>query len=128
MFIMAIQCVPFVMPNHWLEGSLFDDLPSYTLHTELSVRQVGTCIFACRHFQQRGGLHAFKARHLFVAGGRQRAAPLPVCPTSRPRQAHQQHGGASCQAARRPGRGAGLAESRTPSANVPGLMCKCLPW
>ena len=42
-FVMALQCVPFVMPEHWAAGGIFDDLPGYTIHAEQSMRQVGGC-------------------------------------------------------------------------------------
>jgi hypothetical protein len=39
-FVMALQCVPFIIPNHWSDGHIADDLPGYTIHPEPSMRQV----------------------------------------------------------------------------------------
>ena len=47
-FVMALQCVPFLMPDHWAAGggaggaggALCEDLPGYTIHAEQSMRQV----------------------------------------------------------------------------------------
>lgn len=37
-----VQCVPFVMPEHWASGAICEDLPGYTIHSEASMRQVRT--------------------------------------------------------------------------------------
>lgn len=43
-FVMALQCVPFVMPEHWASGAVCEDLPGYTIHAEPSMRQVSTTV------------------------------------------------------------------------------------
>ena len=43
MFVIALQCVPFVLPERWGEGpssGALDELPAYTLHAEPAMRQV----------------------------------------------------------------------------------------
>ena len=52
-FVMALNCVPFVMPEHWGAGSIYDDLPGYTIHAELSMRQVSSA--PCRPGPCRAG-------------------------------------------------------------------------
>lgn len=46
-FVMALQCVPFVMPDHWADGRSFDELLGYTTHIEAPIRQVRACQCAC---------------------------------------------------------------------------------
>lgn len=44
-FVTAIQCVPFIIPDHWIEGThIADDLATYVLHAEPSMRQVSTTV------------------------------------------------------------------------------------
>ncbi|KAL4434374.1 hypothetical protein ABPG75_000815 [Micractinium tetrahymenae] len=43
-FVMALQCVPFVMPEHWASGAICEDLPGYTIHSETSMRQVSQTV------------------------------------------------------------------------------------
>ncbi|KAI3439023.1 hypothetical protein D9Q98_001435 [Chlorella vulgaris] len=43
-FVMALQCVPFVMPEHWTSGAICEDLPGYTIHSEASMRQVSQTV------------------------------------------------------------------------------------
>jgi hypothetical protein len=47
-FVMALQCVPFVMPEHWTSGAICEDLPGYTIHSEASMRQVRLGTALCR--------------------------------------------------------------------------------
>jgi hypothetical protein len=49
-FVMALQCVPFVMPEHWASGAICEDLPGYTIHAEPSMRQVRLCCVSSYHF------------------------------------------------------------------------------
>ena len=59
---MALQCVPFVMPEHWAVGGICEDLPGYTIHAEQSMRQVGgwvgmgcvMCMLGCAGLQPDG--------------------------------------------------------------------------
>lgn len=44
-FVMALQCVPFIMPDHWAEGKVFEDLLLYTVHIEQPMRQAGAASF-----------------------------------------------------------------------------------
>ena len=41
---MALQCVPFVMPDHWAGVGICKDLPGYTIHSEPAMRQVATTV------------------------------------------------------------------------------------
>ncbi|KAL4428595.1 hypothetical protein ABPG77_008907 [Micractinium sp. CCAP 211/92] len=43
-FVMALQCVPFVMPEHWASGAICEDLPGYTIHSEASMRQASQTV------------------------------------------------------------------------------------
>lgn len=43
-FAMALQCVPYVMPDHWTNGRICDDLVGYTIHCEGVVRQISTAV------------------------------------------------------------------------------------
>ncbi|PSC67904.1 furry homolog-like [Micractinium conductrix] len=43
-FVMALQCVPFIMPEHWASGAICEDLPGYTVHAEQSMRQVSNTV------------------------------------------------------------------------------------
>lgn len=50
-FVEALACVPFLMPDHWADDSrICDDLPSYTIHLEQPMRQVSTKVLhRCMH-------------------------------------------------------------------------------
>lgn len=37
-FVAVLQCVPYVLPDNWVNGSMADDLPGYTIHIEPSMR------------------------------------------------------------------------------------------
>lgn len=44
-FVMAIQCVPYVTPDHWLDvETIADDLATYTMHSESSMRKVSQTV------------------------------------------------------------------------------------
>jgi len=44
-FVMAIQCVPYVMPDHWLDvETIADDLATYTMNSESSMRKVSQTV------------------------------------------------------------------------------------
>eukprot|EP00891_Asterochloris_glomerata_P001080 jgi/Astpho2/1080/fgenesh1_pg.00017_%23_19_t len=45
-FTVALRCVPFVLPDHWQGGRMFEDLPAYTLHADDSVRQAATDVIS----------------------------------------------------------------------------------
>lgn len=47
-FVAALQCLPFVVPSHWADGRLWEDLPAYAIHGDPAMRKVawgeGLCV------------------------------------------------------------------------------------
>ena len=40
MFGTALRCVPYIVPEHWAGAKIAEDLPGYTVHMDVMVRQM----------------------------------------------------------------------------------------
>ncbi|KAL6769541.1 hypothetical protein ACKKBG_A31400 [Auxenochlorella protothecoides x Auxenochlorella symbiontica] len=43
-FVAALQCLPFVVPSHWADGRLWEDLPAYAIHGDPAMRKVAVLV------------------------------------------------------------------------------------
>lgn len=46
-FVTSLQCVPFILPDHWVNGKIFEDLSGYSIHPETTMRQVWQTVCVC---------------------------------------------------------------------------------